>query len=105
MKDWDAKDWLSFLAVVAIGVILFLAVIKSASAQEQPAPAVFDHSACQYPDRETNPPNGCDNSDPACPETIKFGYDCQPTSKTTTNEQIPTSQNTETGVKPKSCNE
>lgn len=24
----------------------------------------FDHSVCQYPHRTTNPPNGCDNSDP-----------------------------------------
>ncbi len=24
----------------------------------------FDHSECQYPDRTTNPHDGCDNSDP-----------------------------------------
>lgn len=31
----------------------------------------FNHSDCQYPDRWSNPPNGCDNSDPAVPECIK----------------------------------
>lgn len=29
---------------------------------------------CQYPDRWTNPPGGCDNSDPAVPECIKAMY-------------------------------
>jgi hypothetical protein len=38
----------------------------------------FDHSNCQYPNRLSNPPNGCDNSDPARPECVtKFGTeDC-----------------------------
>lgn len=31
----------------------------------------IDHSNCQYPDRWSNPANGCDNSDPAVPECIK----------------------------------
>lgn len=31
----------------------------------------FDHSNCQYPDRWSNPVDGCDNSDPAVPECIK----------------------------------
>lgn len=47
-------------------------LIVGASALE-PAPA-FDHSNCQYPERWTNPPNGCDNSDPAVPECIKASY-------------------------------
>lgn len=34
-------------------------------------PLVFDHSNCQYPDRWSNPTDGCDNSDPAVPECIK----------------------------------
>lgn len=50
-----------------------------AAVTEQP----FSHENCQYPNRETNPPNGCDNSDPACPETIKYGYDCQPINQPT----------------------
>lgn len=31
----------------------------------------FTHENCQYPDRWTNPVDGCDNSDPAVPECIK----------------------------------
>lgn len=34
-------------------------------------PLIFDHSNCQYPDRWSNPVDGCDNSDPAVPECIK----------------------------------
>lgn len=37
----------------------------------------FDHSQCQYPNRLSNPENGCDNTDPARPECMKFGTeDC-----------------------------
>lgn len=32
-----------------------------------------DHSNCQYPNRLSNPVNGCDNSDPAHPECMKIG--------------------------------
>ncbi len=40
---------------------------------------VFDHSNCQYPDRTTNPANGCDNSDPCDPANVKGGSgDCNP---------------------------
>lgn len=48
--------------------------------QTRPAPASaaqdvqFDHSNCQYPERWTNPVDGCDNSDPAVPECIKAAY-------------------------------
>ena len=40
-----------------------------ANAQE-----VFSHENCQYPDRWTNPVDGCDNTDPAVPECIKSMY-------------------------------
>ena len=33
----------------------------------------FDHSQCQYPDRTTNPPNGCDNTDPCDPADAAKG--------------------------------
>lgn len=38
----------------------------------------FDHSQCQYPSRTTNPPDGCDNSDPAIPYCVVKGLpeDC-----------------------------
>lgn len=36
----------------------------------------FDHSACQYPLRKSNPPDGCDNTDPANPLcVVKTGYE------------------------------
>jgi len=35
----------------------------------------FDHSECQYPNRITNPANGCDNSDWSDPTCIKYGYE------------------------------
>lgn len=33
----------------------------------------FDHSNCQYPNRWSNPVDGCDNSDPAVPECVGKG--------------------------------
>src|SRR5688572_5154995 len=33
----------------------------------------FDHSLCQYPSRTTNPPDGCDNSDPCDPASAAKG--------------------------------
>jgi len=35
------------------------------------ADKLFSHENCQYPDRWSNPIDGCDNSDPAVPECIK----------------------------------
>jgi hypothetical protein len=54
-------------------VILGTLIAAPAETRTQPASAAqpFDHSNCQYPDRWTNPANGCDNSDPAVPECIK----------------------------------
>jgi len=41
---------------------------------------LFDHTQCQYPDRTTNPVDGCDNSDPCDPANTKGGSgDCTPT--------------------------
>lgn len=53
--------------VLAIGIVVFM----PAEQRTQTAQAAFDHSGCQYPDRWTNPADGCDNSDPAVPECIK----------------------------------
>lgn len=54
-------------------IILGTLLIAPAETRTQPASAAqpFDHSNCQYPDRWSNPANGCDNSDPAVPECIK----------------------------------
>ena len=55
------------LVVAALLVWAYIALVPPASA----AVETFDHSNCQYPERWSNPPNGCDNSDPAVPECIK----------------------------------
>lgn len=62
--------------------------------------ATFDHDQCQYPQRTTNPPDGCDNSDPCDPANTKGGSgDCNddridttpPTATTTAPATTPTS--------------
>lgn len=59
------------LSVAIVGVAAALPPetrTEPAAAQQT---AAFDHSNCQYPDRWSNPVDGCDNSDPAVPECIK----------------------------------
>lgn len=63
--------------------LVMLAAFIFAPAQTRPQPAsaaqTFDHSNCQYPDRTTNPVDGCDNSDPCDPAQTKGGSgDCLP---------------------------
>ncbi len=53
-----------------VGVLWLLLIYPNMPAQQAGATA-FDHSNCQYPQRWSNPPNACDNSDPAVPECIK----------------------------------
>lgn len=59
------------LALVIVGISAMLPVQTRPQPAFGAAGASFDHSNCQYPDRWSNPPNGCDNSDPAVPECIK----------------------------------
>jgi len=66
------------LILSALGIALLAVGISTAlPVQTRPQPASasqavpFDHSNCQYPDRWSNPADGCDNSDPAVPECIK----------------------------------
>lgn len=76
-------------AALAIGVGLLISVgtifatVKISpppKTLEATQPSKFDHSRCQYPDRTTNPANGCDNSDPCDPAQVKGGSgDCLPT--------------------------
>lgn len=54
------------LVVAALLVWGWIAITPPAGAAQP-----FDHSNCQYPDRWSNPADGCDNSDPAVPECIK----------------------------------
>lgn len=58
-------------AIVAGITIVGVSAALPVQTRPQPAVAAFDHSNCQYPDRWSNPANGCDNSDPAVPECIK----------------------------------
>lgn len=73
--------------IVGLLIGLFAAAVVPTSAQQQSdkydadctgletagrcADKPFSHEHCQYPDRWTNPADGCDNSDPAVPECIK----------------------------------
>jgi len=71
------------LLVVAIagtaGILSGLSVRIEHNTAKAAESAPFDHSGCQYPDRTTNPANGCDNSDPCDPAQTKGGSgDCLP---------------------------
>lgn len=61
--------------------LAFYGIVNSVKTEYIESPTVEvlpDHSNCQYPNRLSNPPDGCDNSDPARPECVtKFGTeDC-----------------------------
>lgn len=60
---------------IIIGLLIGLIAAQLLGTTPQPSNAqsapAFDHSNCQYPDRWSNPADGCDNSDPAVPECIK----------------------------------
>lgn len=56
----------------------------------------FDHEQCQYPSRTTNPPDGCDNSDPCDTlDAVKGGSgECKPTTaKISASQNIKTVEN------------
>jgi hypothetical protein len=76
------------LIVAALLVWGYIALVPPAGA----ATETFDHSDCQYPNRKSNPPDGCDNSDPARPECMKIGIeDCDlplQDGSTSTNQAI-----------------
>ena len=71
-KKQLATGLIAFNLLVGGGVVLAMSsghyVPNEAKAATSEA---FDHSNCQYPDRWSNPVDGCDNSDPAVPECIK----------------------------------
>lgn len=70
------KTFKLILAALSISIaIVGVATALPAETRTQPASAspAFDHSQCQYPDRTTNPPNGCDNSDPCDPASAAKG--------------------------------
>lgn len=65
-------------ALVGSLIVISINIILPVQTRPQPASAsqatVFDHSNCQYPERWTNPADGCDNTDPAVPECTKSMY-------------------------------
>lgn len=66
---------LAALLGIALYVFYLMYTNTPANAHQQ-----FDHSQCQYPLRSTNPPDGCDNSDPCDPaDAVKGGSgECKP---------------------------
>lgn len=57
--------------LIAAGLFLWLAWwLLFANREVANAATAFDPSNCQYPGRTSNPPGGCDNSDPAVPECV-----------------------------------
>jgi hypothetical protein len=57
------------LVFLNFAISIVMPMPKQPEASEEP----FNHNLCQYPYRTTNPPNGCDNSDPCDPENVKTG--------------------------------
>lgn len=76
MRVFRAAVLFVIFILAIFGYFIFMPVqseIKEREAQSKPSKVseFFDHSQCQYPDRWTNPIDGCDNSDAAVPECIK----------------------------------
>lgn len=73
-----SKTRLLLGAVLATIIVIGICIALPPQTRTQPASAsqtvTFDHSNCQYPDRWSNPADGCDNSDPAVPECIKAAF-------------------------------
>lgn len=67
MKYFKRFTAVMVLAFLIVGVVSALPAETRTQPAKATQPAPFDYSQCQYPSRTTNPPNGCDNSDPATP--------------------------------------
>jgi hypothetical protein len=79
MKRYKEKAYLLLItSIIVVGLMYIAFVFITFRDIAHAVPAIpFDHSNCQYPNRLSNPPNGCDNSDPARPECMKYGTeDC-----------------------------
>jgi len=63
-----------FVAVLALVALTSLTPVTTLPNPAQALNPPFDHSDCQYPDRWSNPADGCDNSDPAVPQCIKAAF-------------------------------
>ena len=85
MSTFSDKVFPAIVIVVAVVGFLFVAyklvmnepIFGFSQNTVSASTAPFDHSDCQYPNRLSNPVDGCDNTDPARPECMKFGTeDC-----------------------------
>lgn len=80
MALFDRKDVIPVIVLIAVAIAAVIGIgifLHTTSRSAYAAEPVFDHSNCQYPNRLSNPVNGCDNSDPARPECMKDGTeDC-----------------------------
>lgn len=63
-----------FIIGVVSGLAFFGLLVIFLELNSTSHAGAFNHAVCQYPDRWSNPENGCDNSDPAVPECIKDMY-------------------------------
>lgn len=87
------KTKIKILLIAIILVALAYVAFSGVRAVALPATASalgFDHSNCQYPDRTTNPVDGCDNTDPCDPAQTKGGSgDCLPTADKDPSANLP----------------
>lgn len=86
------------LIVVALAIFIF-ACFMILPQSKIDAVEGSQKSECQYPLRSTNPPDGCDNSDPCDPANAVKGGSGECTETQVSQEQ-PMSHNAETGEKP-----
>jgi len=72
---------------VGVAMIFGYSISRADSEPQTAAPAI----QCQYPNRSTNPPGGCDNSDPCDPASAAKGGsgECADAPKDTTPSAQP----------------
>lgn len=83
------KTSLFIILTITAALLFFVANVGANEA--------FDHMTCQYPSRQSNPVDGCDNTDPACPEEIKGGT-CKPHVEAKDKTPQPTAQPTKAPI-------
>lgn len=66
----------TIIAIWSLVVLMVVGIFFYTKNNDVAAAPTFDHSQCQYPDRQSNPVDGCDNSDPACGEIAKGASEC-----------------------------
>lgn len=66
LLDFFGSAFLTACLLIILGGLVLDSKLAPQAATAQPSAP-----NCQYPDRWSNPPGGCDNSDPAVPECIK----------------------------------